>query len=200
MDRTTASLTRRIEPGRRRGRPPSLDRERIVDEASQLADEVGIEGVTVRAVAARLGVPSMTLYSYIDSRAELLDLVVGRLLDRALVPLDSTVGLQWDEVVRVLLRHLHDVVAASPVVVDAFVRQPDHPQNLAVAAQLVAALAEGGIPAEESERVFAIATTFVVGATKIAVGLAERGSAEPFPFDGLLDELLIMIKARSEPE
>lgn len=55
-------------------------REEILDTALALADERGLEAVSMRALADRLGVTPMALYRHVDSKAALLDGLVGRLL------------------------------------------------------------------------------------------------------------------------
>lgn len=48
-----------------------LNRARVVDEAAELADEVGLEGLTLAALAERLGVRQPSLYKHLDSLAGL---------------------------------------------------------------------------------------------------------------------------------
>ena len=48
-----------------------LSEERVVDEAEQLADEVGISRLTLAAVAERLGVRQPSLYKHIEGTAGL---------------------------------------------------------------------------------------------------------------------------------
>jgi TetR/AcrR family tetracycline transcriptional repressor len=50
-----------------------LDRRRIVAEALDLLNEVGVDGLTTRALAERLGVKGPSLYWHFASRRELLD-------------------------------------------------------------------------------------------------------------------------------
>ena len=50
-----------------------LTRERIVAAALDLLDELGIDGVTVRAVASRLEVKAPALYWHVRNKQELLD-------------------------------------------------------------------------------------------------------------------------------
>ncbi|GII60853.1 TetR family transcriptional regulator [Sphaerisporangium krabiense] len=57
-------------------RPAPLDRARIVAAAIALADEGGLEAVSLRKVAARLDVGPMRLYGYISTKEELFDLMV----------------------------------------------------------------------------------------------------------------------------
>ena len=65
-----------------RGRTPRrLSQRRIVDEALALVDEQGIAAATMRSVGDRLGVQAMSLYRYVSSREQMLDLVVERIVD-----------------------------------------------------------------------------------------------------------------------
>ncbi|MGW5264607.1 TetR/AcrR family transcriptional regulator [Microbispora sp. NPDC004025] len=57
-------------------RPAPLDRRRLVAAAIALADEGGLEAVSLRKVAARLDVGPMRLYGYISTKEELFDLMV----------------------------------------------------------------------------------------------------------------------------
>jgi AcrR family transcriptional regulator len=76
--RTLTLLWRREEAGRR-GPRPKLSVDAVVDAAIALADDAGLDAVTMRAVAARLGVSAMTLYTYVPGKAELLDLMLDSL-------------------------------------------------------------------------------------------------------------------------
>lgn len=71
------------EPSARSG----LSTDSVVDAAIALADAKGLEGVTMRAVADRLGVGTMSLYTYVPGKAELVllmqDRAVGELLPGA---------------------------------------------------------------------------------------------------------------------
>ena len=71
----------RVERGRPRrpGRGLSLDR--IVTATLELVDEQGIGAASMRAVASRLGVRSMSLYRYVRDRDELFDAVVERIVN-----------------------------------------------------------------------------------------------------------------------
>jgi TetR/AcrR family transcriptional regulator, tetracycline repressor protein len=52
---------------------PGLTRQTLIETALRLLDEVGLEGLTVRRLAAELGVQSPALYWHIRSKKELLD-------------------------------------------------------------------------------------------------------------------------------
>jgi AcrR family transcriptional regulator len=66
--------------------PPSarvpLNRPRIVEAAIAFIDEAGLASLTMRRLGGRLGVEAMSLYRYVPGRENLLDAVVGAVMDR----------------------------------------------------------------------------------------------------------------------
>jgi AcrR family transcriptional regulator len=64
----------RREAGKR-GPRPGLSADAIVDAAIRLADAEGLEGVSMARVAAELGFTTMSLYRYVASKEELLQLM-----------------------------------------------------------------------------------------------------------------------------
>ncbi len=60
----------------------ALDRQRIVDEAVALLDAEGLDGVTTRKLAARLGVQSPTLYWHLPNKAALLTALAEAVLEQ----------------------------------------------------------------------------------------------------------------------
>jgi AcrR family transcriptional regulator len=63
---------------RRRGPRPSLSGEQIVAKAIELADSGGLGGLSMRRLADELGITAMSLYGYVPSKAELLDVMADR--------------------------------------------------------------------------------------------------------------------------
>jgi AcrR family transcriptional regulator len=63
---------------RRRGPKPSLSGEQIVAKAIELADRDGLGGLSMRRLADELGITAMSLYGYVPSKAELLDVMADR--------------------------------------------------------------------------------------------------------------------------
>jgi AcrR family transcriptional regulator len=59
--------------GPRVQRRERLNRERVLHAAVALADASGIQAVTMRALARRLGVEAMALYNHVANKEELLD-------------------------------------------------------------------------------------------------------------------------------
>ncbi|MEU7868613.1 TetR/AcrR family transcriptional regulator [Dactylosporangium sp. NPDC049140] len=71
----------RPEP-RTRSAPVPLSRAKIAATAIRVADEHGLDGLSVRKIAKELGVGPMRLYDYVVNRSELLDLMVDAVYAR----------------------------------------------------------------------------------------------------------------------
>ncbi len=85
-----------------RGPRRSLSVTTIVDAAVAIADESGLDAVSIRSVAAALGVGAMSLYRYIPSKAELLDLM----LDRVNRPVFDELPTGWRPAMEAVAREL----------------------------------------------------------------------------------------------
>ncbi len=64
----------------RRGPSTGLDVGRIVSAAVALADAEGLSAVSMRRVAAEVGVPTMTLYGHVPGKGELVDMMLDAAL------------------------------------------------------------------------------------------------------------------------
>jgi TetR/AcrR family transcriptional regulator, tetracycline repressor protein len=62
---------------------PGLTREVLIETALRLLDEVGLDGLTVRRLAAELDVKSPALYWHIRTKQELLDGMADRMIQDA---------------------------------------------------------------------------------------------------------------------
>jgi DNA-binding transcriptional regulator YhcF (GntR family) len=76
---------------RRHGLPSGNDltRERIVATAIEIADAVGLPELTMRGVASRLGVATMSLYRHVGSKDDLVMLMIDSVLERFPLPADQ---------------------------------------------------------------------------------------------------------------
>ncbi|NEK57868.1 TetR/AcrR family transcriptional regulator [Geodermatophilus sabuli] len=76
------ALLWRTPPGAdsRPGPKTTLDVDRIVAAAVALADADGLSALSMRRVAAELGVAAMTLYTHVPGKGELLDLMLDAVL------------------------------------------------------------------------------------------------------------------------
>jgi AcrR family transcriptional regulator len=86
-----------------------LTRERVLEAAIRLADEGGIESLSMRKLARELGVEAMSLYNHVANKSDLMDGMV----DLVLGEIEEPTSTAWDVAMReyaisandVLLRH-----------------------------------------------------------------------------------------------
>ncbi len=71
---------------------PGLSREAVIQAALELLDAAGVDGLSMRAVAERLGVRAASLYWHVRDKEQLLDSVAEAILDRVEVPIS---GRHW---------------------------------------------------------------------------------------------------------
>jgi AcrR family transcriptional regulator len=108
--RTLTLLWREAEPPRRGPRPRhSVDD--VIDAAIVIADADGLEAVTMRAVADRLGTSPMSLYTYVPGKAELLDLMLDALY---LAMPRRPLRLQWRARLRAVAEANRELYARHP--------------------------------------------------------------------------------------
>ena len=70
----------------RRGPRQRLTLDEVVDAAIEMADAQGLAAVSMRSLAARLGLGTMSLYGYVPGRGELVALMVDQVLGRTELP------------------------------------------------------------------------------------------------------------------
>lgn len=84
----------------------------VVANAIALADEAGLEAVTMRQLAQRLGVAPMSLYTYVPGRAELLDLMLDECY--LAMPREDLSDRPWRERLTAVARENWDLYRAHP--------------------------------------------------------------------------------------
>jgi AcrR family transcriptional regulator len=89
-----------------------LGRALIASTAAAMIDEVGVENLTMRSVAARLGVSAMALYHHVEDKDELLRMVGDDLLGQIELP-DLNSG-DWREMFTAIVSAAMDVLTSVP--------------------------------------------------------------------------------------
>ena len=69
-----------------------LSRERVLRAAVELADESGLDALTMRGLARQLGVEAMSLYHHVPNKEAILDGVVDVVLDEILAAVEQADG------------------------------------------------------------------------------------------------------------
>jgi AcrR family transcriptional regulator len=149
-------------------------RQQILDAAMALADDKGLDAVTMRAVAERTGVTPMALYPHVGSKAELLDQLLGRLASEIMPAgpgAGNTGGQDWRERLRGLARRGRQLIHDHPwAAVLLFTRPAVTPDMARVTDEIYASLLEAGVPAPEVLRLERMLSTVIMGYAASEVG------------------------------
>ncbi|MDQ3739453.1 MAG: TetR/AcrR family transcriptional regulator [Actinomycetota bacterium] len=140
---------------------PALDRDAIAREALAMLDEEGLDALSMRRLADRLGVGTMTLYGYFRSKDELLEAAVGAAAeDFDFDPPEGGVRERFRAYVhavqRVLERHpaLPQFRARRPIV---------GPRAFGMTERGIQILLDAGFPPKEAARVFRVLFIYKFG-------------------------------------
>ena len=142
------------------GRAPQISRDAVLAAALRLADEHGLEAVTMHAVARSLRVTPMALYRHVDDKNALLDGLVELLLTEYPLPPAG----RWDERLTTLAAAIRDTARRHPAVFPLLLTRPAvTPAARAARDAVHAALREGGLPESEIARAERLISTAVLG-------------------------------------
>ena len=148
---------------------PPLSRDRIITTAVAMADRDGFEGVTLRRIAAELGVHVTSLYNHVPTRDAVTDGIVERLIEEAKLP---TSPVPWEEWVRSFFTALGTMATTHPGAFTALERRPVQGPRAAASFEVaLEAFTRAGLAPED-----AYGAVKTVSLTSLAVAL-ERGMA-----------------------
>ncbi|MEV0147383.1 MULTISPECIES: TetR/AcrR family transcriptional regulator [unclassified Nonomuraea] len=172
--RSLALLWRTSERASRKGKP-DLSVDRIVRAAIEVADTEGLQALSMRRVAERLGVGTMSLYTYVPGKPELFDVMLDTVygeIDRSEDPpggwrerLEHIARQNW----ALYLRHpwLAQVATSRPVLGPNGTAKYDHELR---------AVDGIGLTDVEMDAVVTLVTGFVHGTARGAVEASQAES------------------------
>ena len=149
----------RPQPGERPGR---LTREKISAAALSIADAEGFEAVSMRRIAARLGVSTMSLYYYVRTKADLVALMDDALMGEILVP-EGQLPRGWREAISAIARRTRDVFARHPWALLSMQGAPPGPNAMRHFEQSLEAVEEAPMSLEGKLAVLQLVDDFVFG-------------------------------------
>lgn len=153
------SMSRVANTRRRRG---ALSRERIVTAALELSDRVGLEGLTMRALAEELGCGTMSLYSHIGGREDLLAGIVALVIER--MDLHYMPGESWQDCARRTTKTYRALAHEHPAAFELLVFADNTAEPVASYLEhLVWLFRQGGLEDEAAKAFLSAADAFTSG-------------------------------------
>ena len=161
-------MTEAIQPAR-----GALSRERIVHAAVRLIERDGADVISMRRVAAELGVGTMSLYNHVPNKAALLDGVAEFIM--ADMEFAADPNADWRDQARGLARRFRAIARRYPrSVLVVITRQPRSSVGLHPVELALAAVRKAGFDDRIAVRLVRTFVSFVLGSLMHEASLAER--------------------------
>ena len=186
------------EPAQRRER---LTRDRVLEAAAALADRDGISALTLRSLAAELGVKPMSVYHHVAGKEAILDGLVDRVFAEVVVPTD--VG--WREAMAERARSMRAALARhrwAVTLMDS--RSSPGPATLRHHDAAIGVLRRQGFSVAMAAHAFALLDAFIYGFAVQEASLPFEGPAdlaaiaEPILADAAAQELPYFVELATE--
>ena len=154
-----------------RRRPTPLRPERILDAALALADDAGLEALSMRRLGQALGVEAMSLYNHVANKDAILDGMVARVIVEVDLP---TGGGDWEEELRRCAVSLHEALRRHPWACSLVMAPASGPEAMAARLRYIEALLgtlrEAGFTPEQAYHAYHAIDGHVVGFTMWELG------------------------------
>jgi AcrR family transcriptional regulator len=121
-----------------------LSRDRILEAALRLADDGGLESLSMRKLGQSLGVEAMSLYNHVANKADLIDGIVDLVMAETNPPSASE---DWDVAIRASAVSIHDALRKHPWAASLLMLRP-RPARLRYMDSLLQRLRDAGFSAE----------------------------------------------------
>jgi TetR/AcrR family transcriptional regulator, tetracycline repressor protein len=157
-------MTQQVDGAIRRGPGvrAGLTRAVVVAAARRIADDEGLDALTLRRLARETGVTPNTIYSHVADKSALLDLLMDDVAGEVEAP-DPASG-DWRESLRALFVSTRRTVAASPQLAPLFLaRAARGPNAIYLGEVTLALLARGGVEGPAAVRALRALLIFSFG-------------------------------------
>lgn len=187
-------------PGRR-GPRRTLSEQVILDAALALLAELGVDRVTIRGIAARVGVAPNAVYTYFPDKAAVLDGLAEQLLGRVHDDRFTDLALPWRDRVHAIAHALRTELFAHPGSVYLLLgSRLDGPNAQARTATMMGILADAGLDPDDAAHAAQLLNVHILGSVALTstVPMAD-GDQFRWGLDRLLDGLTVHVTSRRNP-
>ena len=181
MDTDTEGSPSTDKAARPRARRGTISRPQIVEAALRSLTTTGFEQMTIRSLAAELGVAPMSLYRYIRDKDDLMDEVVDELLKQK-VAFPSGTGT-WQARITTAADALRDLLVTESAALYVYLRHPVvSPAAVDRMETMLRVLQEAGFDEVSSREAYAAIQTYTIGFAALEAsraGWRPEGGADP---------------------
>lgn len=171
------------------GRVPwgTISREDIVGAAMRIVAGGGYQEMSIRSLAASLGVAPMSLYRHIRDKDDLLEEVVDRLLARVWRP--AAAEDDWQAWITEAASRLRDFLVSQPAAVHVYLRHPVvSPAAIDRMNAMMSVLRRTGLDEQTARSAYGALHTYTIGFAALEAARAD-GTPGTGDADGLAGQL-----------
>ena len=187
MARRRPTPTRRGAAAARSSRRQALSQDSILEAALVISQREGVEALSIRKLAAALGVTPMAVYHHFRSKQEILIGVIDRVVGEAAVTEHGVPRSRWQDWLRASFGAMHRALVEQPGVIPLLTDSlRAGPCALSVLDEVLGTLREAGLGRAEAVRGFQVLISYTVGAASLQAAAraadrerASRGAATP---------------------
>lgn len=191
--RNSAPVRRKSKGAPTRAPWGTISRGQVVDAATDMIRTVGYEEMTIRSLAARLGVGPMSLYRHVRDKDDLLDEVVDRLLEGTWRPRSSPKN--WRSWVTEAAEKFRHFLVSEPAALHVYLAHPVvSPNALQRMSAVMTVLREAGLDEPSAKRAYAAIHTYTLGFA--ALQSARAGWSPP---EGTVNGMVKQLAAFTTP-
>jgi AcrR family transcriptional regulator len=190
--------TSRGAASRRSDQPSGLDRNRITEATVRLLDAEGLAKFSMRRLAAELNVTAMSVYWYVDTKDDLLELALDAVFGELALPSDDTAA-DWRGQLRALATEYRALLVGHPwlsSLAGTFLNIGPRSMDLSLALQRV--IRRTGLPEHEQAGAISAVFQFVYGFGTIEGHFIQRCARAGMVQDEYFDEAMSSIAATPE--
>ncbi|MEU5307722.1 TetR/AcrR family transcriptional regulator C-terminal domain-containing protein [Streptomyces sp. NPDC021562] len=189
MARASVWLEGKARKGARSGQPSGLDRERITSATVRLLDADGLDKFSMRRLAAELNVTAMSVYWYVDTKDDLLELALDAAFGE--LPLPDAAGGDWRAQLRALASEYRALLVRHPWLSPLAGRYLNiGPHSLAFSRVVQRVVRRAGLPAHGVTGAISAVFQFVYGYGTIESHFAARVAAAGMTADEYVDSTM----------
>jgi len=180
---------------RRPGPKGTLSDQTILDAAQNLLSSSGASAVTVRGIAAQVGVAPNAVYTYFPDKAAVLQALVERLLGG--VDLDGLTDSTrpWRQRLQAMAVEFRAHLLSHPGAANLLLSGPmEGPNALTLRERLLDAFADAGLEPDDAVRASYLFITYVLGSIALQAAELNQGGA-PTPHDERIANRLVRFAA-----
>jgi AcrR family transcriptional regulator len=154
-----------------------LSRERVLGAAVMLADEEGLDSLSMRKLGQRLGVEAMSLYNHVANKDDLLDGMVDLVVSEIDLPSGA---VDWKDAMRRRAISAQSVFSRHPwasALIDS--RESSGPARLRYFDWVIGTLRRAGFTLELAVRAFSLLDSYVYGFGRQQLNVSTPPDADP---------------------